>query len=156
MSSLAEQMMGLHDSLDRAFFAHQCALLDRDFERAATTIDAYRSCLHRHAADEEAWMLPRYEALGGDATDAPLRLFLGEHARMREFVDEFVARVDALRRAPDDRKLLELFDREATYKNLALHHDLRERNMLYPFLGARLSASEQSELWSRVQWRGDV
>ena len=47
---------------------------------------------------------------------------------------------------PDDARLLELLDREATFKNLVLHHDLRERNVLYPFLAARIDRAEQARI----------
>jgi hemerythrin-like domain-containing protein len=137
-------MMAVHDDLARGFFAHQQALLDRDFARAAAELARYRSELFAHAAHEEAAVLPRYAALGGDGTDAPVRLFLGEHKNLRAFVDDFVARTAALIARPDDRALLELLDRQATYKNLMLHHDLRERNALYPFLAARLAPAEQA------------
>jgi hypothetical protein len=36
-----------------------------------------------------------------------------------------------------------------------MHHDLRERNMLYPFVGARLDAEAQQRVWSQITWRGD-
>jgi hemerythrin-like domain-containing protein len=148
-------MMALHEALDAWFFAHQVALLDRDYARAAQALDGYQQRLLRHAADEERHVLPVYVQLGGDTTDAPLRLFLGEHQKMRDFVAEFGRRVAALQAQPDDRALLELFDREATFKNLALHHDLRERNMLYPFVGARLDAEAQQRVWSQIAWQGD-
>ncbi len=155
MSELGACMMALHPALDGWFFAHQVALLDRDFARAAAALDGYRERLFRHAADEEQHVLPIYERLGGDATDAPLRLFLGEHQKMRDFVTDFARRVAALQAQPDDRALLELLDREATFKNLAMHHDLRERNMLYPFVEARLDAEAQQRVWSQITWRGD-
>jgi hemerythrin-like domain-containing protein len=147
---LARTMMAVHDALDASFFAHQRALLDRDFVRAAAELARYRELLFAHAADEETHVLPRYVAAGGDATDAPAKLFLGEHKNLRAFVDEFVRRVDALRERPDDRALLELLDRQATFKNLMLHHDLRERNMLYPFLAARLADAEQRAILAAV------
>lgn len=139
-------MMGLHDTFAEAFFAHQQALLDRDFVRAGAVLAHYRTALWAHMQDEESLVLPRYVAFGGDATDAPVKLFLGEHKNLRAFVDDFTARVAALAAKPDDHALLELFDRQATFKNLMLHHDLRERNLLYPFLGARLSAPEQAAM----------
>ncbi|MFY9341631.1 MAG: hemerythrin domain-containing protein [Planctomycetota bacterium] len=142
-ADLAREMMALHDELARGFFTHQVALLDRDHARALAALTTYRDHLLAHAADEEALILPRYRELGGDATDAPVRLFLGEHDKLRAFLADFVARVAALCERPDDGALLELLDREATYKNLMLHHDLRERNALYPFLAARLSPAEQ-------------
>ena len=154
-SELTRRMMAAHDTYAQRFFAHQQALLDRDFARASRELGAYREILLAHMRDEEAYVLKRYEALGGDATDAPLRLFLGEHKNLRTFVDEFVDRVESLAAKGSDHALLELFDREATYKNLMLHHDLRERNMLYPFLAARLSAKEQEQLLAACASAGD-
>lgn len=143
---LRDAMMGLHDGLAETFFAHQTALLDRDFARAASELARYRERLFAHAQDEERLVLPRYRELGGDDGDAPTRLFLGEHDKLRAFVEDFVARVAALQARPDDARLLELLDREATFKNLVLHHDLRERNALYPFLAARLDRAEQARI----------
>ncbi len=151
---LASAMMGLHDELARTFFAHQVALLDRDFATAARHLAAYREHLFAHAADEEAMVLPRYVELGGDATDAPVKLFLGEHRNLRTFVDDFVVRVRALCERRDDAALLELFDRQATFKNLVLHHDLRERNLLYPFLAARMAREEQVRVLAGRSYAG--
>lgn len=147
--------MGLHVRLDERFFAHQRALLDRDFARAGAELDAYRDRLRRHIEDEEQHVLPRYLRAGGDATDAPVRLFLGEHANLRKFVDEFVARTARLAALPDDQAVLELLDREATFKNLLLHHDLRERNVLYPFLAQHLPPAEQTAVLTALSWPGD-
>lgn len=145
-------MMALHDVLAQTFFAHQVALLDRDYPRAARELERYRERLLVHMRDEETTVLPAYAAAGGDATDAPVRLFLGEHGKMRDFVDDFVRRVQALAGHGDDRALLELFDRQATYKNLVLHHDLRERNMLYPFVASRVPAAGQARLLADLHW----
>ncbi|MBL8723898.1 MAG: hemerythrin domain-containing protein [Planctomycetes bacterium] len=136
-------MMGLHEQLDHELFVHQQALLDRDYVRAEAALATYAGHLRLHMQDEETLVLPRYAELGGDGTDAPVRLFTGEHDKLRGFLAEFAERVAALVAAPDDRRLLELFDRQAVFKNLLLHHDLRERRMLYPFLGERLAMGEQ-------------
>ena len=152
---LADAMMGLHDELAARFHAHQVALLDRDFVRAGRELAEYRERLFVHMVDEEERVLPHYRDLGGDATDAPVKLFLGEHARMREFVLDCQRRCEALVERSDDHELLALFDREATYKNLVLHHDLRERNALYPFLGARIAAPVQRDLFASMRWRGE-
>ena len=147
-------MMRLHDDLAQRFFAHQQALLDRDFVRGALLLAAYRERLLRHMEDEERMVLPLYLAAGGDATDAPVRLFLGEHGKMREFVADFERRVQALTEG-GDQALLELLDRQATYKNLVLHHDLRERNMLYPFVAAKAAPDEQARVLAARRWAGD-
>jgi hemerythrin-like domain-containing protein len=150
----AQRMMGLHDDLAQRFFLHQQALLDRDFVRAASHLAGYRERLLWHMQDEEGLVLPRYLQAGGDETDAPVRLFLGEHQKMREFVADCERRVQKLAQDPDDRLLLELFDREATYKNLVMHHDLRERNALYPFIAGKVAAVELREIMAQLRWSG--
>ncbi len=150
---LERTMMGLHDQLDRDMHAHQVALLDRDFVRALQCLQSYRATIGDHMADEEGVVLPLYDSLGGDRTDAPVRLFLGEHSKMRDFLADFATRVAALERSPDDHALLELLDRQATYKNLMLHHDLRERRGLYPFLSERVPVARQHELVAALRVR---
>ncbi|MFN9334351.1 MAG: hemerythrin domain-containing protein [Planctomycetota bacterium] len=150
----AAAMMGLHERLDALLFAHQRALLDRDLPRARATLATYGEALAAHVADEEEHVLPRYRALGGDATDAPSKLFLGEHANLRAFVADCAQRLAAMGERVDDRALLDVLDRQATLKNLLLHHDLRERNLLYPFLAARLPAAEQAAILGARRWAG--
>jgi hemerythrin-like domain-containing protein len=149
-----QRMMGLHDDLAQRFFAHQRSLLDRDFVRAWSFLAGYRERLLWHIQDEESLVLPRYRVAGGDETDAPVRLFLGEHQKMREFVADCEQRVKRLVERPDDRLLLELFDREATYKNLVMHHDLRERNALYPFVAGKVGAEELQGILAQLRWSG--
>lgn len=151
---LERVMMGLHGELDRRFFAHQRALLDREFTIAAVLLERYRGALFAHMTDEESVILPRYVAAGGDRTDAPSKLFLGEHGKLREFVADFGVRLAVLQQVPDDRALLELFDRQATFKNLMLHHDLRERNMLYPFVSAHVPVGDQQAIVQALRWSG--
>lgn len=149
-----ETMMGLHEHLDLHFFVHQQALLDRDFARATVHLEAYATRLLDHIHDENTHVLPLYQRLGGDHTDAPSRLFLGEHQKLRDFVADFAMRLAVLRAQPDDRLLLDLFDRQATFKNLSLHHDLRERHGLYPFLAARLSCEQRAAVLAARRWSG--
>jgi len=73
---------------------------------------------------------------------------------MRDFVADCELRVQRLIDHPDDRLLLELFDREATYKNLVMHHDLRERNALYPFVAGKVAAEELQEILAQLRWPG--
>jgi hemerythrin-like domain-containing protein len=153
-SALRAAMMGVHERLDAMFAAQQRALLDRDFVRAGAWLDRYRTQLLLHMDDEERHVLPLYAARGGDASDAPVKMFLGEHARMREFVARSVAAIAALQQQPDDAALLALFDQQATYKNLLLHHDLRERNALYPRVEQWASPAELQALAEAVRSPG--
>jgi len=148
---LEDWMMGRHAEFDACFRRHQVALIDRDYQTAGAELARYQQLLDEHIAQEEGHVLPLHVAHGGDATDAPTKLFLGEHQLIRKFLAEFRARVDALAAAPTDEVLLELLDREATFKNLMLHHDLRERNVLYPRLSERLGAEEQAAVLARIR-----
>lgn len=148
---LEDWMMGRHGEFDACFRRHQVALVDRDHQRAAAELAHYQQLLDEHIAQEEAHVIPLHVAHGGDATDAPAKLFLGEHHLIRRFLAEFRTRVEQLVAAPDDDRLLELLDREATFKNLMLHHDLRERNVLYPRLSERLGEAEQVALLARMR-----
>jgi hemerythrin-like domain-containing protein len=47
------------------------------------------------------------------------------------------------------REIIELFDDEATFKNLMEHHDSREENILYPTLDRVTTAAEREQLLSR-------
>lgn len=148
---LEDWMMGRHAEFDACFRRHQVALIDRDHQTAGAELARYQQLLDEHIAQEEAYVIPLHVAHGGDATDAPAKLFLGEHQLIRRFLAEFRTRVGRLVAAPDDDQLLELFDREATFKNLMLHHDLRERNALYPRLSERLSVAEQVDVLARIR-----
>lgn len=149
--ALEDWMMGRHGDFDACFRRHQVALVDRDYPAAGAELGRYQQLLDEHMDQEEAHILPLHVAHGGDATDAPAKLFLGEHQLIRRFLAEFRTRVERLVAAPDDGQLLELLDREATFKNLMLHHDLRERNVLYPRLGERLGEAEQATLLARIR-----
>ena len=52
---------------------------------------------------------------------------------------------------PDDRRLLELLDLQATFKNLLLHHDLRERAALYPRLATMLTPQDEAAVLVRLR-----
>lgn len=152
MSRLLEDwMMGRHGDFDACFRRHQVALIDRDHRAAGAELARYQQLLDEHIAQEEAHVIPLHVAHGGDATDAPAKLFLGEHQLIRKFLAEFRTRVERLVAVPDDDQLLELLDREATFKNLMLHHDLRERNVLYPRLSERLGEAEQAAVLARIR-----
>jgi hypothetical protein len=56
-----------------------------------------------------------------------------------------------LRNAPPDaRALIALIELEARFKRVVEHHDLREREYLYPLLDERLSDDERANLWRRI------
>jgi hemerythrin-like domain-containing protein len=142
-------MMQVHTALEAAFHAHQVALLDRDAVRARQTFAAFAEQLGRHIADEEAHVLPAYARIGGAATDSPPAQFETEHRKLLAFVTEFRETLAELEDNPDDLRTLALLDRQAWFKNLMRHHDLREGRVLYPRLDDALGEAEQREILSR-------
>lgn len=146
-----EEVEREHEELTEMFLVHQEALLALDPELAAARLDRYEQRLLRHMDFEEQHLIPIY-ARAGNIPGGPVEFYTGEHARMREFLGRFRAaladlrRVDPARgsvgRAVAARKVIALFDAEATYKNLAEHHHMREGNLFFPTL-ERLATSEE-------------
>ncbi len=143
-------LLAIHKDLKERFLQHQEALLDGDLTRARGRLEEFEGTLLRHMRDEEDSLLPVYERAGAIPGGAPV-LFTGEHKRMRELVAGFKQTLSSLEQNPDGRKrgVLRLLDRQATFKNLMEHHDLREANILYPALDRVTSEPERCELLAR-------
>ena len=143
-------LLDIHKSLKELFLQHQEALLDGDLARARDRLEAFECTLLHHMRDEEDLLLPVYERAGAIAGGPPV-LFTGEHKRMRELLAGFKQVLSSLEQKPDGRKrgILWLLDRQATFKNLMEHHDLREANILYPTLDRVTSEAERREILAR-------
>jgi hemerythrin-like domain-containing protein len=148
---LEELMMGLHDGLEELFHRHRVALLDRDVRAAREWLARYREGLLAHMADEEEHILPAYAARGGAATNSPPEQFLAEHRKLRDGVARLEEATRDLGDAPADRPLLDLLDREASFRSLMEHHDLRERRVLYPRLREWLDEREAAALMGAIR-----
>ncbi len=139
----------LHEQLVELFLDHQDALLSVDVPTALARLDRYERLLLDHMRVEEDRWLPLYAERAGRPPGGPIELFLGEHRKMRAFLERF--RETLGRIASEDEKMarrsvLALFDRQAMYKHLVEHHDLREKNVLYPWLDRVTSADERAAL----------
>jgi hemerythrin-like domain-containing protein len=149
-SDFARQMMGLHKDLELLFREHQFAIMRGDYSRARKLFAIHAETLRAHAEDEEAHILPVFAERGGEDLDSPPRLFLGEHQKIRAFLDEIDLRLAALGDG-DSLGALELLDREAWFKNLLMHHDLREGNVLYPKVDEWTSPEERAEILTKLK-----
>ncbi|MCS6777988.1 MAG: hemerythrin domain-containing protein [Chloroherpetonaceae bacterium] len=136
-----------HDVLQEQFLQHQEALLAQDLPLALQVLHDYIERLHQHMQAEEDILLPVYRragpVMGGDE-----ELFRAEHRKIRALLQHFVERVEAIQRAPENlrRQVLSLLDEQAAYKNLLLHHELREHNLLFPALDRVTQEAERIEL----------
>jgi hemerythrin-like domain-containing protein len=143
-------LLAVHEQLNELFLQHQEALLHAEIAMAAQRLREYERELLAHMQVEEELLLPVYERAGRIA-GGPVEFFTGEHRRMREFLQRFAAALEELKKDPAElsRRLIRLFDEEAVYKQLAEHHDARERNLLFPALDRVTSAEERRALLKR-------
>jgi hemerythrin-like domain-containing protein len=143
-------LLDIHQVLKELFLQHQEALLDGDLGRAQERLAEFERRLLHHIREEEELLLPVY-ARAGVIPGGPPVLFTGEHKRMQEMLAGFKQTLSSLERDPNSRKrgILWLLDRQATFKNLMEHHDLRETNILYPALDRVTSETERREILAR-------
>ena len=151
-SNFSRQMMDLHQGLDELLIEHQIAVMHGNMSKARALFRTYAETLRAHASDEEDFILPVFAARGGEELDSPPKLFLGEHRKIRGFLDELDLRLADLSEG-DERGALELLDREAWLKNLLMHHDRRERNVLYPKMDEWTSEAEQKAILGKLRVR---
>jgi hypothetical protein len=150
---LFTEFMAVHDDLERALAAHQEALVGLDLARAAAHLATYDRLLRAHIAEEERYVLPTYAAKVPGAAD--IELYRGEHRRFEAFLEELRERTAALGALADPRAaVVAVLDREAVLKNVLLHHDLRERNALYPALDRATSAAEREAVFAAIERGG--
>ncbi|MFN7948064.1 MAG: hemerythrin domain-containing protein [Blastocatellia bacterium] len=145
MSFLA--MLEIHEQLNELFLQHQEALLQRDVTAAQQRLREYERELHAHMQVEEELLMPVYER-AGRIPGGPVEFFTGEHCRMREFLSRFATTLEEMKGNPADlsRRIIRLFDEEAVYKQLAEHHDARERNIFFPALDRVTTDAEREQL----------
>jgi len=140
-------LLDLHAELDDVFAEHQFALLHFDFELALERLRDYERRLLAHMIDEEENLIPLYGQRAEIPKGGAPKLFIDEHEKMRAHVTLFAEETEMLRsEGRPEAKLLMLLDREAFYKRLCGHHDIRERETLYPVLDTVTDARERAAL----------
>lgn len=140
-------LLEVHDRLNELFHRHQEAVLLFDVELSSETLDAYERELVEHMRFEEDALFPIYERampIAGGGID----LFRKEHQKLLRYVNGIRRSFETLR--PRDSggsaRIIDLLDFEARFKSLLTHHDLRERNILYPVLDRVATAEEKEAL----------
>lgn len=154
--ALLADFLGIHERLAELFALHQELLLERRLADAQRKLAAYRALMGLHMRHEERSLVPVYEKLGPNPS-FPVRLYTGQHRRMRELLDgaaERLALIDAHGQNAG-RAVLALLDYETTYKHLVEHHEGAEHRGLFAALGFELDAREQAELVEPclAEWR---
>lgn len=147
-----KDLLQVHTRLDDLFLEHQRALLRLDLAAAQAALEAYALELLAHMRDEEELMLPIY----GERAEAPVggtaEIFFGEHNKLRQYVALFAEAMRKLEDTDDlEKGVIWLLDSQTTFKRLHVHHDTREKKMLYPLLDEVTTEAERRELFSLLK-----
>lgn len=151
MNSFSD-LLKLHKQLDGLFQEHQRALLRLNLDLATELLAEYEQKLLKHIRDEEQLLLPLYRERVTAPVGGTVEIFLGEHEKLREFVRLFKEYMDKTRHVDDlEMGVLFLIDSQHLFKRLLVHHDTRERKMLYPLLDENTTAAERRILFARME-----
>jgi iron-sulfur cluster repair protein YtfE (RIC family) len=145
-------LLRLHRKLDQLFLDHQRALLRLDLKSALAALELFETELLLHMQDEEELLIPLY----GERADLPLggtvAIFLGEHEKMRQYLVLFKEEMAKLTAEKDlERGVLWLLDSQHLFKRLLVHHDSREKKMLYPLLDQVTTDEERETLFAMMK-----
>ena len=150
------KLLDEHPAQEDAFLRHQDALLMRNAKGAAAQLRRFAALILPHLELEEALLMPIYTARARPITGASPAVFHAEHRKIRADLDDLTARTAALETCDAGsctatlRQYLALIDREYLFKDYLKHHDLRERNVLYPELDRITTPEERAALWLQI------
>jgi iron-sulfur cluster repair protein YtfE (RIC family) len=154
-------LLDAHADLDAVFAVHQEALLMRNVAGARVQLARFRSLLVPHMRMEDVLLLPLYHTRAPKIPGGGIELFTAEHKKIIKTLgelDERLAHLEATAEAelperacrPLLRGVIAMLDREYLFKDLLAHHDLREKNVLYPQLDTLTTEEERADLWPRI------
>ena len=145
-------LLSLHRQLDELFVEHQRALLRLDLEAATAALEAYETELLAHMRDEEGSMIPLYRERAEAPVGGAAEIFLGEHDKLRQYLVLFKEELGKLESEEDlERGVLFLLDSQHIFKRLLVHHDNREKKMLYPLLDEITTEDEKEKMFGSLE-----
>lgn len=131
----------------------------RNAAGAAAQLARFTAMLMPHLLIEEELLMPIYTARARPIVGASPQVFHAEHKKIRADLDELARRTEELVTCDAGsckatlRQYLALLDREYLFKDYLKHHDLRERNALYPELDRITPPDEKAALWVEIAKR---
>ena len=146
------ELLRVHARLDELFLDHQRALLRLDLSTALDALEVYETELLAHMQDEEELMIPLYRERAEAPVGGTAEIFLGEHDKLRQFLVLFKEELAKMETSEDlERGVLFLLDSQHIFKRLLVHHDNREKKMLYPLLDQITTEQERDDLFALLQ-----
>jgi len=140
--------MDRHQGLEELFLQHQEELICLKLKKAKVHLEAFAKELRHHMYIEEKYVLPLYEKKVPQQPGGGAFLFYGEHQKMKDFLNKIISKMKKLsaKNKMVRRQVIDLLDLETRFKDILLHHDLREKNMLYPKLDKVVTPEEREKL----------
>jgi len=148
-------LLDIHRSIDEIYREHLMALISLEWEKASGLLQEFQRKISQHAQDEEAFLRSIYVPRAGKIPGGDPELFFAEHRRMLDFVRWLQEDLQSIPGHlsgqegldPDARRealarVIAILEREFRLKHLLEHHDLRERNILYPVMD-RITTPEE-------------
>lgn len=146
------ELLQVHVRLDELFLDHQRALLRLDLSTALDVLEAYETELLAHMQDEEELMIPLYRERAEVPVGGTAEIFLGEHDKLRQFLVLFKEELAKSETFQDlERGALFLLDSQHIFKRLLVHHDNREKKILYPLLDQITTEQERVDLFALLR-----
>ena len=142
----------IHGSILESLLRHQEDLVEGRLAESRDSFALFEAEIRQHIEEEEGEMLAIYEERAGPIHGGDADLFRNEHRKIEKFLDEIAGRLRGL--APEDpRARVTLIETEYRLKELLMHHDLREKNILYPKLDEVATAEERERIVGRLEGR---
>lgn len=147
MRSLCE-LLDVHADLSEKLAVHRDHVVGLEWRRAFEALEEFERALRRHMEAEEKYILPLYEERVGHVTGGDPQFFHLEH---RNILRNLETAKEGLRRLVADpkagrRQAHEFLKDENLLLQLLEHHDLREKNILYPLLDRKVSPEERERI----------
>jgi hemerythrin-like domain-containing protein len=142
---LTERNMQIHEELDALLLQGLEALTAMQLEESHRCFIRLAESLQRHAATEDAQVLPQYERIGEFPRGASLEILIGEHGTLERLANRAVTILDELRHAPTPsrREMVRHLHEFLRLRALLEHHTLRETTLMYPVLDQHLADHER-------------
>ena len=141
MNTIAEFMTAHHKACDHQFADAEAAVLDGNWNSAASAFKAFEADMQRHFRNEEELLFPALSAANGPA--GPMQVMRMEHEQIVELLRQMAEALAALQA----QKYAGLSE---TLLMVMQQHNHKEENMLYPMMDHFL-ASERQALLDRLQ-----
>lgn len=143
-SSLLEWTQSYHGYLDELFLVHQEALVANQLPLAVSALQTFSLRLKEHIGWEESLLFVCHQAL--PESRWPTSLYLKEHAKLDDLLGEISRQMTDVLDRPSRRAVIELIDREKSFKGVLEHHEQREEVALLAELDQSLSEDRRREM----------